>query len=373
MTIRRGVSLYSFQQAQFFKGMMLDDQLSAVAAIPGASGIEIVDEMSLRYPDPGAAFVDRWHARLDALGLQPVAMDVGMDVLQFRDHVMTAEECAQRLRHDLQLAKRLGFSVVRVLSTTPLAVMLGALDLAETLDIRLGKEVHQPMALEGPQVTEILEVAAKTGTRHLGIVPDLGIYQFQPSEALLKAFLRKGARPEACAAATALSALVRQGGMGRALDVSLHTAGNIRSDFRRFLASGVAPAHCAQAFQTVRDFTRAHVPDPAEVDFIVVGEALTFSRTAPETLRQMARHVVNVHAKFYEMSGVPGRDGQWHDASIDYPAAIAALKAGGYDGFLMSEYEGQRYYQDRGRADLMNELDQVQKHQAMMAGLLAEG
>ncbi|MEZ5767228.1 MAG: hypothetical protein R3D80_05790 [Paracoccaceae bacterium] len=61
------------------------------------------------------------------------------------------------------------------------------------------------MALEGPQVTEILDHAARTGTMHLGIVPDLGIYQYRPSEALLKWFERKGAKSEATAAATRLS------------------------------------------------------------------------------------------------------------------------------------------------------------------------
>ena len=49
--------------------------------------------------------------------------DVSMDVLQFRDHVMTYEECAERLKHDLRLAKWLGFERVRVLSVVPLEVL----------------------------------------------------------------------------------------------------------------------------------------------------------------------------------------------------------------------------------------------------------
>ncbi|MEZ5767227.1 MAG: hypothetical protein R3D80_05785 [Paracoccaceae bacterium] len=125
MSIKRGVSLYSYQQSQFFKELMLDDQIAEVGSIPGCEGIEIVDEMSLRYPDPGAEFIDHWFAMMERHGTVPVAMDVGMDVLQFRDHVMTIEENAERLRHDIRLAKRLGFTNVRVLSTTPLEVILG--------------------------------------------------------------------------------------------------------------------------------------------------------------------------------------------------------------------------------------------------------
>jgi sugar phosphate isomerase/epimerase len=371
MAIKRGVSLYSYQQSQFFKELMLDDQIREVASIPGADGIEIIDEMSLRYPDPGAAFVDHWFAMMEANGTVPVAMDVGMDVLQFRDHVMTIEENAERLRSDIRLAKRLGFSVVRVLSTTPLTVLEGALDVAEELDIRLGKEVHQPMRLEGPQVTEVLELAARRGTGHLGIVPDLGIFQYRPSEALLGSFERKGAQPAAGEAAIALSKVIRKGEAPRHFDVSTYTAGNIRSDFRRYLTKGDAPAEIEAAFRGIRDFTDERVKDAREVDYLVVAEALTFSNTSEDTLREISPHVVCVHGKFYEMSAIPGRDGQYQDISIDYEAAVRGLKAGGYDGYINSEYEGQRYYQDRTRAELMSEVEQVRRHQEMLGRLLA--
>ncbi|MEK8174969.1 hypothetical protein NKH77_55645 [Streptomyces sp. M19] len=122
-------------------------------------------------------------------------MDVGMDVLQFRDHVMTHEECADRLRHDIRLAKSLGFTHVRVLSVVPVDILVSALPLAESLDIRLGKEIHQPMNLEGREVGDILDVVERTGTEHLGIVPDLGIFQFRPSEVLLAWLERRGASP----------------------------------------------------------------------------------------------------------------------------------------------------------------------------------
>lgn len=368
--IRRGVSLYSFQQSQFFGDLMLEDQLAVIGGIDGATGVEIVDEMTLRYPDPGSRFIDQWFALMEQHGITPVAMDVGMDVLQFRDHVMTHEECAERLRHDIRLAKRLGFANVRVLSTTPLEVMTLALEEAETNDIRLGKEVHQPMSLAGPQVTEILEYIARTGTRHLGIVPDLGIFQYRPSQALLGSFGRKGASEEARAAVVQLSELIRDGQTGGTFDVSLHTAGNIRSDFLRYLKSGDAPDGVRPAFDGIRDFTREYVKDPKEVDYLVVGEALTFSNTKAETMRDMAQHITHVHAKFYEMSEVEGAPGTFEDISIDYVAAIGALRDGGFDGYVNSEYEGQRYYQDRTRADLMDEADQVRKHQEMLARLI---
>lgn len=367
MTVRRGVSLYSYQQSQFFGDLTLDDQLAEVGSIAGATGIEIIDEMSLRYPNPDAAFERHWFAQIERHGLVPVAMDVGMDVLQFRDHVMTHEECAERLRQDIRLAHRLGFHVVRVLSTTPLDVMIRALPVAIALDIKLGKEVHQPMTLEGPQVTEILEYVAQHDCQHLGIVPDMGIFQYRPSEALLKWFTRKGTQASANAAAIKLSEMIHAGQTGDTFDLSRMTAGNVRSDFRRFLKTGDAPDACRVAFEGIADFTRSHVDAPTELDHLIVSEALTFSRTSSETLRQIAKQVVVVHGKFYEMSEV---DGSCVDASIDYATPMKALKDGGFDGWVNSEYEGQRYYQDRTRADLMNEVDQVRMHQRMLADLL---
>jgi hypothetical protein len=369
--MKLGVSLYSYQQSRFLKEMTLEDEIREVSEnLKGADGIEIVDEMSLRYPDPGDAFVVKWHGWMKKYGTVPVTMDVSMDVLQFRDHVMSIEEVANRLRHDLSLAKRLGFQNVRVLSVCPLEVMLAALPHAESVDIRLGKEIHQPMPLDGKQVTEILEAIDRTGTKHLGIVPDFGIFQIRPSEALLDWFQRKGAKAEACTASVELAELL---GKGKApfgfVDMSHVTAGNLRSAFKRFLTIGTCEPAFVDAFNGVKLYTDQHVPSATDFDYTVVAEALMLSNTPPDLLRQLTPHVVSVHAKFYNMSAIPGRLGEYQDISIDYEAAIAALKAGHYEGYINTEYEGQRLYQDRGREYYMSEVQQVQRHQEMLRRL----
>lgn len=61
--IKRGVSLYSYQQTQFFKELDLEGQIKEVGThLFGADGIELLDEMSLRkYPDPPEAFFEQWY------------------------------------------------------------------------------------------------------------------------------------------------------------------------------------------------------------------------------------------------------------------------------------------------------------------------
>lgn len=372
MSIRRGVSLYSYQQSQFFGELDLEAQIREVGTTLGATGIEIIDEMSLHYPDPGEEFVSRWRGWMDTYGTEPVAMDVGMDVLQFRDHVMTHREVADRLTADLRLAHRLGFRNVRTLSVVPVDILEMALPVAEELDIRLGKEVHQPMRLEGEQVAEIVDLAQRTGSEHVGIVPDLGIFQFRLSEAQLAWHGRHGAQETALEASVDLALAITDGTAG--LDhtaMFAHTAGNIRAEFTRFLRSGTAAPDLLDAFVAVRSFTASRVEDPQDADFTVVAEALLFSHTSPAKLTELVPYVTHVHGKFNHMSEVPGRPGEYEEAAIDYAGALGALTAGGFDGYVNSEYEGQRYWQDRTRADLQDEVEQVRRHQEMLKGLVA--
>ena len=374
MTIQRGVSLYSYQQSHFLKMLTLEDQIREVGTnLFGADGIELVDEMSLRYPDPGEAFFSSWFAWMDKYGTHPVAMDVGMDVLQFRDHVMTYQECADRLISDIKLAHKLGFKNVRTLSVVPIEIIALALPTAEALDIKLGKEIHQPMTLEGAEVSEILDLCERTGTQHLGIVPDLGIFQFRPSEVLLEWLERKGAKPEASAAAIELSLEVRDGGSEfEHFKVSKQTAGNIRAAFSSYLNGGVVALGLLDAFEGVKQWTEARVEKPQAIDYRTVAEALMMSHTSLKVLQDLVPKITHIHGKFNYMSEVPGVKSEYNEISIDYPGVIKALKAGGYKGYINSEYEGQRYFQDQGIEGIKDEVDQVRRHQSMLVKLLGE-
>jgi sugar phosphate isomerase/epimerase len=303
-------------------------------------------------------------------------MDVFWDVLQYRDHVMTLDEGAERLRHDLRLAQRLGFRNVRVLSTHPVEVLIKALPLAEELDIRLGKEIHQPMQLSSTAVREIVEHVERSGTRHLGIVPDFGIFQFRPSEALLGWFMRRGAQPATCDLVVQLCEQTRAGADTalQGFDVSRHTAGNVRSSFTRFVQGAVAEPDLLPAFEAIKRLVDDAVDAPTDVDYTVMAEALAMSSPATAAeLSELAPLVISVHAKFYNMTERPGHPGTYHDAAIDYETPIAALKQAGYAGYVNSEYEGQRFWQDLPASEWMSEVEQVRRHQEMLRRLIEDG
>lgn len=374
--IKRGVSLYSYQQTQFFKELDLEGQIREVGTnLYGADGIEMLDEMSLRrYPNPPEEFFGKWFEWMEKYGTTPVTMDVFHDVLQFRDHVMSYTECADRLKNDIRLAKRMGFKNVRTLATTPVEIMIEALPVAEECDIKLGKEIHAPIPIHGQYVNEIVEYCQKTGTKHMGVVPDWGIFAFRPSEVTLDWYVRQGAKRESCDLVTEICMDNHLGNSNELndIDLSLYSAGNVESLFHRYLKHNDAPKDLIPAFNKMQKLIVDNVPNYTDIDFEVMGQALLLSRTNAEDLKDIMPYIVSIHGKFYNMSEVPGKPGTYQDISMDYEGTIQFLKDNGYEGYINSEYEGQRRFQDRGIEDLISEVDQVRRHQEMLKRLIGE-
>ena len=67
-----------------------------------------------------------------------------------------------------------------------------------------------------------------------------------------------------------------------------------------------------------------------------------------------------------------GKPGCYEDKSIDYETPIKYLKQYGYDGYINSEYEGQRDQQDMGIEHLPNDVEQVRRHHEMLKRLIGE-
>lgn len=374
--IKRGVSLYSYQQTQFFKELDLEGQIREVGTnLYGADGIEMLDEMSLRrYPNPPEEFFGKWFEWMEKYGTTSITMDVFHDVLQFRDHVMSYTECADRLKNDIRLAKRMGFKNVRTLATTPVEIMIEALPVAEECDIKLGKEIHAPIPIHGQYVNEIVEYCQKTGTKHMGVVPDWGIFAFRPSEVTLDWYVRQGAKRESCDLVTEICMDNHLGNSNELndIDLSLYSAGNVESLFHRYLKHNDAPKDLIPAFNKMQKLIVDNVPNYTDIDFEVMGQALLLSRTNAEDLKDIMPYIVSIHGKFYNMSEVPGKPGTYQDISMDYEGPIQFLKDNGYEGYINSEYEGQRRFQDRGIEDLISEVDQVRRHQEMLKRLIGE-
>ncbi|MBO5999136.1 MAG: hypothetical protein J6P87_05575, partial [Lachnospiraceae bacterium] len=67
---------------------------------------------------------------------------------------------------------------------------------------------------------------------------------------------------------------------------------------------------------------------------------------------------------------IPGRPGEYEDKAIYYERPIEILKEEGFDGYIDSEYEGQRHQQDRGEEFLPDEVEEVRRHHEMLERLI---
>ena len=184
-----GVSLYSFM-GDFGTVLDLETSLAAIADL-GATGVEILGEGHVpNYPEPPAAWIDRWFELLDTYSLEPTNYGSWIDTRLHPGRSMSAEEGARTLQRDLRLAKQLGFRFVRpkigVVSSdlVPDPIWTEAversLDTAHDLDIVICPEIHSPTPIKHPVVEEYVALIERTGTKHFGLLLDTGIFQDRP-------------------------------------------------------------------------------------------------------------------------------------------------------------------------------------------------
>lgn len=367
MTVKRGISLYSYQQTQFFGILNLWEQLREVREGLGTDGVEIISQQSIpNYPFPSNAFVNTWFEHLEKYDLTPVAYDPHLDVLQFRDHVMDLDEAADRLKRDIRIAHRLGFGIVRTHSSMPMELQLKVLPLAEQLGIRLALEIHAPMSLTGPEVDEIVDYCERTGTRSIGIHPDFGIFQTRINEPTAAWYLRNGCRDEAVAFAQSLcdDHVVDQ------IDASARDYESHQLFVAYVLDGTEPPAHLAKGIKEYVALCRDALGEPSRIEWDLLGWPLRLPRSTGEELEALAPYVFSCHAKFYEMTEIPGRPGEYEDKAVDNETAIRALKRGGFNGYVNSENEGQRHYHDLDFEHYQDELEQARRHHEMLERLI---
>jgi sugar phosphate isomerase/epimerase len=272
-----GVSLYSYG-GDYCVTMSLEDCVADVADM-GATDIEILADTHIAgYPNPTSAWVDEWHALVDRHGLTPTCYSSWLDTRLRPGRTLTVDEAVPLLERDLELAHRLGFTLVRPkLGVVSLDLIPDpiwresverALPKAEGYGIRIVPEIHAPTPLKSKIVDDYLDLARQT--EHFGLLIDTGIFQ-------------NAERPRT------------------------------HSD-SRFIFGNPDPELAAQV---AREMSKPMNEDPAD-------------------LVELMPYVFHVHAKFWDMTH------DLTDPHVPYDRVVAALVEGGYKGSLSSEYEGPR-------------------------------
>jgi sugar phosphate isomerase/epimerase len=323
--IKRGVSLYSYQDEAWRREYSLEELIAASARID-ARGIEILPEQSFdNFPDITDQQVEQWFAWHEKYGTHPVAYDMFLDTKRYPGRVLTVEECVESLRRDIELAARLDTRVIRVIINTPPEVVEAAAPIALEHGIRLGLEIHAPVTLNDKWVQRHLDVIHRVDNGHLGLVPDFSTFVKRVPRVVTERALRNGATP--------------------------HIVEYIAENY----------AEQRPDPQTIPVEVAWMGGNP--VDMALAHQAIHYCYWDPRELLPHMDYLFHIQAKFFEMVD------DHQEYSIDYGEVIDVLIEGGYRGYLSSEYEGNRHIEDLGPVD---SIEQVRRQHAMMAELLGE-
>jgi sugar phosphate isomerase/epimerase len=323
--IKRGASLYSFQEEYFLRKMSLEDIIATCEKLD-IPGIEIIGEqMAPGFPEPGDEFFENWHKWMDKYGRTPVCHDMFLDWNKHKGRTMTLDEQVQSMVRDLKFANRLGATVIRAIHTTDLSVLERSVPYAEEYNVKMGVEIHAPNHVDHPAMQRLWELMERLDSPYLGFTPDMGIFTRRMPRVVSDRWLRNGARKDV---------------VDHIIDVynSHERQEQLPEDVEKM---GGGPEDVAAAGYASR--------------------AMIWSE--PRSLLKIMPRMVHIHAKFNEM--LP----DYTEYSIPYDEIIPVLIEGGYNGYLSSEYEGNRHIQDAFEVD---SVEQVRRQQMMFKRLLGE-
>jgi sugar phosphate isomerase/epimerase len=334
--VKRGVSLYSCQEEYFLGNVTLEQAIEKCAAM-GAYGIEtIAEQMMPGFPNISDEFYEKWHEWMARCGTVPTAHDMFADTKLHKHRLLTDEELTAELRDDIVHASRLGCSVIRILVTTPPEVVEAAATFAIDHGVRLCTEVHAPFKFDDEHIQRHIAVGEKVGPENVGLLPDMGIFTKRFPRVQSERARRAGAHDEI-------------------VDFIIETYDS------------------GETGDYVVDIGAPDLTDPLTTEVKKRGgnaQDLTLARAAlwyislePKVLLDYMPFIHHIHAKFYEMTD------EGSEYSVPYEEIIPVLIEGGYDGYLSSEYEGNRHIQDIHEVD---SFEQIGRQQAMFARLLGE-
>ena len=330
--IKRGVTLYSYQEEVLTGAMTLEDCIREVADM-GADGIEILGWMLVPdYPNPSDRWVDQWHGWMNKYHTVPSCFGQIMETKLYKNRLFTDKQGIDLMVRDFKLAKRMGYKTIRVMNMTPLDLVEKCIPYAEEYDIRMGCEMHSPTTLNGEYANRLWDIIHKTNTKHLGFVPDFSMFTRRPPRIMRERAIRDG-------------------------DITREIADYIEMAREKGIPEEKAMAEVAKMGYKEKDIGFGNYLS------LVYGNMGGVHMENPKDLLKIMPFMFHCHAKFWEMTE------DLHEYSIPYEEVVPVLIEGGYSGYLSSEFEGQRYTQDTLETD---SCEQIRRQHAMLRRLLGE-
>ena len=304
--IKTCVSLYSLQDEYLNKRMSFADIMRYVKSL-GTEGIEILPDQILK----GSSHITdellgEWNALVAETGLKPVIADVFLNTNLYKNRKLTRRECIDLLIDEIIQANRLGIHLIRLVSMVPYWVIEPLLPYCEKYDVAIAIEIHAGMAFDVAETNAFIEEVKRLNSPYAGLVVDTGI------------FCRK------------LPRVVRN------YEISIGTSEGIFDYVDSLFAQGT------DLHQVLRKSGGQYPEDlkkemKCEHDQISVPLLDGYENYPFEVLDDLIPYIKHFHLKMFEMTE------EGYEYSMDYKALLTYLHDKGYDGYVATEYEGNRF------------------------------
>jgi sugar phosphate isomerase/epimerase len=337
--IKRSVSLYSYQEEYYLGKMTLEDCIREVAKT-GATGIELLAEQMIpSYPVITPEFKEQWFGWMSKYGTEPTCYDAFLENRIYDNRMLTVKEQIKMMERDIKIAGELGFKTLRTLCTTPMEVIEGSLACAEEKKVKICIEVHAPFSLNSGWADGYLEMIHRTGTKHFGFMPDFGIFCRNIPDIVREQALRNGAQEEVVEVIDeAYQNRVQKGFVKIKYDL------NLGRGYNEYIKSNGLP----QLMEKIESM------NANEADKHYARESFGFAWNDPQDIVDNIQYIYHTHAKSYNTHE------DYLETSIPIKEVVEAYKKAGYNGFLSTEYEGNRFINDAFDVD---SVEQVRRHQ----------
>ena len=324
MTFDLGATLYAFTNEYLTRSFSFEDLLREIASRELGPGIEVVGFQSIRtFPEVDDAFADRFKALVAQLALEPRSLAINSDRFLKPGEPIPDEKLIEYHKRQMRSAQKLGFPIVRYQFATPPELLPELAPFAEELGIRMGLEVHAPAHANHPIVLRYREVYDRLQSNALGWIPDFGGTAYRLPPSLLQSARERGV-PE------------------KLIDLLLEIWPETGAPHER--------AGKLREAATREGFSPEHIQIVSLPFFILSNED-------PKSWSELVANSIHIHGKFY---GV-GDDGR--EEAIDYDTILPIFRDGGFNGTMVSEWEGHAY----STADAFL---QVERHQQMCRRIL---
>ena len=330
--IKTCVSLYSLQDEYLNHRMDLEQILRYVKEC-GAQGVELLpDQMLHGTPNPPQEQIDLWNRLIAETGLTPVCDDVFLNTNLYKTRTLTHRESIDLLIDEIKLAHKLGFHLIRLVSMVPWWVQEPLLPYCEKYDVAIAVEVHAGMAFDVQATNDFIQEMKRLNSKYIGLVIDTGIFCRRMPRVVRNYEISVGTSPEVF---DYMDSLFAQG-----------------TDFHQVLLK--------TGYQYPDELKAAM---KCEHDKLSVPLLDGYENYPFEVLDDLIPYIKHFHLKTFEMTE------EGPEYSMDYKALLEYLHSKNYDGYVSTEYEGNRFTL---AGHPMQEKKQVAMQQAYLKKCLQE-